>query len=490
MMFEGNLSWRNAKRKNQVENNSLAARSGRILKLLNEAAELLTDEEYDGAYDVLQKVLRNRPNDIDALQMIGHIYDIWGDRVEAWKIAVKLLEIDRNNPTSWFNSSITMMNNALIFNAKYCLDYLESHWPDAFDTSSMRQPIIELYNRFFEGFEDLADGYDSQPNRDVETAGMYYLSDQDKKAFDLINKAAPLVPNLPLMRNDIAVTYAVMGNYEDAIRVGYQVLDDFPNHIITMASLIDYLILFGRREETPELFERMEEQVKIQELNPMAYTKIMSTYAHLADDDRICNFFDNAEENKTQNSQFHHLAAVSFAKRGDEEKARRLWSEALEFDNYSNEIILDNLQDLSLPKHKRTGPYPFELDRLFHSEWLLKVAKAYRTDPDMRNGRESVQAVCNELPMIEKQLPFLIERGGKDGLGFALDVSACLDNTSYLTDFIFGKHGSDMERKHALNMAVFMGILPNEAHTIFVEDRQQEVEPLYFDITFDPFRLK
>ncbi len=99
------------------------------------------------------------------------------------------------------------------------------------------------------------------------------------------------------------------------------------------------------------------------------------------------------------NGAAQHLAAVSYARLGNQKEALRLWKEARRHAP-SLDIIRQNMTDAKRPVGERNGAWPFAINQWFAHMWVERLERAFAVG--MKRGdlaaKREVEKVLKSVP--------------------------------------------------------------------------------------------
>lgn len=182
--------------------------SGKSLDLLSLAYQAFNDGKVDMALNYYEKVLKGRPNNIDALFGAATCEQIKGDNKSAASLYLKILSIEPRNPDA--------TNNLMVILADTDLDLAIKTLKDI-DRSGSADPILF-----------------AQLGSLIARTGQY------SKALRCLKIAANKVPNDPLIMYNIAAVYDAMGNKKMALYFYRMVVENMASsdkNVISVAHL-------------------------------------------------------------------------------------------------------------------------------------------------------------------------------------------------------------------------------------------------------------
>jgi tetratricopeptide (TPR) repeat protein len=297
----------------------------------------------------------------------------------------------------------------------------------------------------------------------------------------LSQRAAERLPDIAAPRNNLAQSYALEGDLDEALRVGQETVERFPNNLHARCNLIEFLFRTGKHAEAEALAAPLRGTLPERGDD---WRKLIEMFSYLGDNAAILDQYRLYQDKYGQKEPIDphtlHLVAVALARSGDEKQARRLWKQALN-DMPGLQTARDNLADLDQKPGKRHGAWAFPFQHWVPSKWierLLKIALRRGEGVFQREARKTVA----ELPELQAALPILLERGDPPGREFALQIASVVPFEG-LRDFVLSPYGTDDDRMRASQFAVEYGLLPRgQPLPMYQGGKQQELLLLNYEI--------
>lgn len=458
----------------------------KILNQFDEADDLIAEGEFEQAAEIIKKVLAKRPRDVMGWNMLGLVYQEMGDIVSLWEVSQKLLELDSKQGYVWFNASTIALVNQLIFSAQYYTDYYLAHFPDgefaddARETKTMVDSVVETV------LAESPEAVQLTPEDRVEQEriSMLYMLGYSREGRKIAEALLARYPNLASPRNNISLAMALDGDLDGAIRLTREVLAQEPDNLHALGNLVQYLVRIGQRDEAQTVMARLRTQ-------PIAGVdralKVIEALTYFGDDAAVIDTYTAFAKGKKLEDIpdiILHLAAVAYAHKGNDKQARKLWEAALNQDP-DDMLVLHNLSNLRLPAHERYAAWPFSLSQWVprsFAEAIRKVAHPSRSEETLR---ATVKQIANDNPVLRTSIPILFERGGPDGVRFAIGLAAHLEMPE-LVEFATGKVGPDSERIEAFNFAAQAELIPpKQKQRMWLKGEWTELQPIVFEISYE-----
>lgn len=449
---------------------------------LDRAYALIGKKQWEEATELLNDFLRKKPNDLDALNLLGMVYQEQRDFRRLWDVTHRLLDLQPDQPYIWANATQVAMANNLPFSARYYVGHFLSTWPDHEQAPDLRkaQQEIEAVCAEIEATDDVAAGAATEDLIAFEMAQMLLSLGRYQEGRAISQQAIQKLPHLAAPLNNLSLSYALEGEFDEAIQIARQVLEQHPDNIHALSNLTQFLVRAGQREEAKRTASRLLEQTPT---DGVGWTKQIEAFAYLGDDATVCELYDRPDRSGVaQNTPpfLYHLAAVSFARQGSPDRARQLWQKTLKLDRHF-QPAQENLDDLKKPVGERHGAWPFALPQWVPVAWIERVASVVMKHNEAAIRRD-LKRLLQENPALNAVIPILLERGDPQGREFALHLAEWTGSPA-LREFALGQHGPDQLRLRAANIAVDSGLLPRgQSVPLYMKGEQQEMMLLAYEI--------
>lgn len=144
-------------------------------------------------------------------------------------------------------------------------------------------------------------------------------------------EAARLVRNWAPPRNNLALAYFALGQWDEAIATEREVLERIDDqNVHALANLVRFLSAAGKRDEARTYLVRLEQ---IKPADPDSYIKMAEAYAALEEDRGVYNVLKKAQRAGVElNATMLHILGTASANLGKEREALIHWREALLLD--------------------------------------------------------------------------------------------------------------------------------------------------------------
>ena len=302
-----------------------------------------------------------------------------------------------------------------------------------------------------------------------------------------------LAPGFTPARNNLATTLFRLGKYEEALHHLRQVREQQPKDGFSLAFLARYTRMLGHDEEANAY---MDQLLKFRPmLGDGAFAKL-ETLAIFGTEEQILQAFEEVQEFEDEIlpvflSRAYHYAAATYARLGDERKARRLWEEALDIDEH-NYLAEQNLEDLELPPHERHAPWYFNPELLLPGMEPGEMILAAMLGVSLAREEEEIislfRSLLDEYPYLPNILSTLLERGDELARFVALVAGIALgtpEAMQTLYNAATDRWGSDQFRLSVLNV-LWPDWLPRDRPlTVYLMGKREEFDLPDIKVTLD-----
>lgn len=300
-------------------------------------------------------------------------------------------------------------------------------------------------------------------------------------------------PDLISVRNNLTILYAMEGRLDEALAEADQVLSQQPGNLHALGNKARVLCLSGRTEEARALAARLLQTAatSLEEARKQA-----ETLSLLGDDEGVIRLYESpGPAGAADDPILCHFAAVAYARKGREQRARHLWQRARPSPWITT--VNENVQDLSQPPGAQSGAWAFSL-RQWISRSVLEdlVAAIERAGEGGGPGAEQAQRQAARdflarRPALRGLLPILLDRGDPLGRELALrlcEMAGTAECLEALRVFAFGQQGPEELRMKAAMALVDAGAVPAEPVRLWIGGQWQEIMPLRVQIYSEPTR--
>jgi tetratricopeptide (TPR) repeat protein len=454
---------------------------------LGKAQRLFEQERWEEAARELDRFTRRYPDNVEAWTLLAEVYAGMDNLARLWEVATeRLVVLQPDVPQHWINATYVCVANNLPFSARHHVNHFLDTWPDHDQVSEMR----ELQTKIEMHCADVIAEYEIDPAQKpedlmlFEQAQMLLSAGNHKRARQVSEEATRRLPGVAAPLNNLSLACAMEGQFDQAADLARQVLERFPDNIHALSNLTHFLVRVGRRDEARQVAGVLRQQVPD---DGVKWLKQIEAFAYLGDDPTVVELYQQLEAAgfppDTPRAMACHLAAVAFARQGDEKRARDLWKAALR-DDRSFSPARGNLDDLKLPPGERHGAWPYSFAHWIPQEWVEELLDLTRGTRSEVSTKRKVQQLLEDRPDIKAIIPILLERGDPPGRQFALILAKQADLLDELHTFALSANGPDQSRLDAGQYLVEAGILPRgKPILLYARGEQQEILLLSYEIT-------
>jgi len=446
-------------------------------------------QEWDQAARILADVVQRQPSNVDAWMMLGDAYEKLGDKLHLLGVVETLTRLQPDEPDSWSDLAMLSLVNEFPFSALHHAEHFLARWPNQEYADEVRtvQTIAETITEEILVHGNVTRGATRDDMIVFEQVQIALGQGDYKRAEQLALEVMQRLPQSVSPLNNLALAYLLQGRFEEAAKVARQALERKPGNIHALSHLVQLLFRMGQREEAQSVTRELRTQPLVTGVH---FAKVLEALATMGDDAAVMEVYEQYERSpivkETALPMIYHLAAVSYARWGDPQRAKTLWRRALKVAPHF-ELAQANLEDLHKPVAQRSGAWPYTLDHWFPHEWSTDLSRHLaRAGSNQAAGEKAIKRFMLDRPYIEEILPMLLERGDPAGRQFALIMTRAAGLPA-LRDFALGQYGTDQERMDAAMRASELGLLPRGTGVpIFVRGQQQDLLLLGYEITAEP----
>jgi len=446
---------------------------------LQYAATLMQTNRREEAYEILLPILDKHPYDIPTLQMTNDLSFEVDDAVMAWITSFRLTELLPDESIGFMNAVIAASQLAMPFTVVHYADLYLQRWGNKPDANDVRH-LKTTFEKVCEEIRKHDPENTARPNAEmslIEYSSMLVSLGEVEEGRKLCEKAIEIMPDVAAPYNNLALSYATEGNLTEALRIGQQTYERFPNNVQSRCNLAQYLARTGQQAQARELIASLFQTLPTQgEL----LAKLIETLSYLGDDAEIVSIYKRKVTGKLESTLpiIRHLIAVALARTGDRKTAEKLWKAALK-DDPDLLIAEDNLADLKNRVGKQNGAWAFPFTHWFPTAWIEKIAdfgENIHSDQAIRRG---IERIIHSTVGMETALPIILERGDPYGREFVIRLSQIYPVPG-LAEFVQSANGTDEDRALASEAAVNHELLPRGT-PVKVYERGKQIELLFLN---------
>ncbi|MFN0055603.1 MAG: tetratricopeptide repeat protein [Planctomycetales bacterium] len=457
---------------------------------LAEASQLVNDERWDEARDLLEEFWNENPNSLEALHLLQVVYHKLQIYSSYCHVSRKLVEFEPDSPP--LNLALATGYHLAGMSALAIREFRKyvRRWPNDAMAERVRQmiarlePILQGYAEGFPGSKDeLLELYSM-----LEEAQQCLVWGDDAEACALCEQIRARSRKFLPAQNTLSRAYFSLGRFEESLEVSRGVLADHPDNFHAVANLVASLFLLGRFDESQMYAERLK---AIDSPRADLRPKQMEALAYLGDDEGTLRVFASAEQSELENicpdhrSLMYHLAAVASARQGQEDQARRYWNKALKF-NPGLVMARENLADIQKPPEERHGPYPYSFEQWIRVQTLRAISDARPRSGSTDEERSAIRRVLPELAGVLPLIPVLLDRGDPLAREFAIQMAQSVgtpETVEALRVFCQSQRGTDKQRMQVAQALRRQGVLSAEPLRMWSQGNWETLLVLGFEIS-------
>lgn len=462
-------------------------------KKLNRVAIHVANDDLDAACNVLVTLSQQYPQETRVWQHLADISYDSGNLQLYQQACEQLFAMTPNGTCAYALGSAYLANFYPLlalktFRQALVLDPDHDLANDVRKTIKTLEPIeqVALDSLGFKGAErvDMAI---------LQERSQAYLAQGDyAKSREAEERVLEVCPDFIPAHNNLSLVSWQEANVGGAIAKAHFVLEQEPENIHALSNLIHFLVLSGD-EETASGYR---EQLKASHAKAWdGWTKKAEGLSYLGDDSGVVELWQQAQNEKVDDSPtsalFYHLAAVAFARIGEEKQAIKVWKKALAR-NPNLTIAQENLKDIRQSVSQRHGAWPFPWE-----QWLMpasieqfrQVLSASKKIKQPGKISARIRTFLDGHPDVGIIIPRIMERGGPSGQEIFLGIAEQL-KTSQLLEmskaFALSQNGTDRMRNRAVNLAVEAKLLPKEKVTLWLRGEWREIMLMAYTFHDEP----
>jgi tetratricopeptide (TPR) repeat protein len=290
------------------------------LSQLRRANSLVVEKQFSAAKTLLQSLNQTYPHDREVLVMMVNVCLDMDDMIGYGKACAQLGQVDPNNAEAAYGLAGAYIANGHPLLAIQALRTAVEKFPNYEKAAQTHQTIAELQPRADEMLAGMnLEGEDGLKSALLHEQGQVYMTQGDLDLAEQAEKAAlQLRPELISAQNNLSLISWQQGNFDQAIAIAHQVLDQESDNIHALSNLIHFYYLKGEFELAVPLSERLKtSQGKAWD----GWTKKAEGLSFLRDDAGVLEIFAAAQaagevDDASTSPLFLHLVAVALARLG------------------------------------------------------------------------------------------------------------------------------------------------------------------------------
>jgi tetratricopeptide (TPR) repeat protein len=337
-----------------------------LLSGLDEAEQLLEEDELDNAVEVLKELAKRYPRRWEVLHLLREAHlrqeDMWSYQTTCQR----LIDLDSQDADSWYALGGAALENGQLALAHHAFSHFLSRWPDHRHADGATRTVrSELADYLQTQLADL-----KVP--DAEAFELLVLHDkinlhlhlgEDEPVISLAGQLLARCPTFAPALNNRSLAHFRFGNYQLAVADARLVLEFDPANFHALGNLARFLYLSGEFEEARAVADRLK---TVESDSPDLFTKQAEAFSYLGDWTAVLDVLHRAETSQAaakgaNMGMLYHVAGVAAAELGQLDTARKHWKRAVKLDSVA-EWAQDNLNDLKQPPGQQNGPWAFPMN--------------------------------------------------------------------------------------------------------------------------------
>mgnify|MGYP005841494323 CR=1 FL=1 len=457
-----------------------------------QVALLIAEKQYAEALAIAGQLAREHPDDPDAVALLATAASGAGELVTALLAADRLSELSPDDPEVHLIRATSLAGQgfaALALRAFTEVTQRFAGTPQAADAWKSASMLTEFLRRFMPEAglrmpEDL-------PLIEADEQSQICLSRGDSAGcLAAVGRAMALRPGYAPARNIASDAHFAAGNTSAAIAEARGVLADDPGNVQAASNLTRFLLLSGDPAGAAEAGTRLR---SLTPRRPNDYLRVAEALAFLGDDEGVLAVCPTgsrrtADWSPIMRAVLCHLAAVASSRLGNEDRARKLWREALRH-NPACLLAERNLADSLAPAGRRNGAWSHSFQEWIPNSVLREIAAGAPPGADGGRLSEAIRKVAARRPELAALVPALLDRGDSDSRKFATMVAGALATPELhaaLRSFAMGVRGSDDNRLEAAEVLTAARVIEPGEHEMHLEGRPCKTLLLGFNVTSEP----
>ena len=280
-------------------------------------------------------------------------------------------------------------------------------------------------------------------------------------------EAARLVRNWTPPRNNLALAYFALGQWDEAIAAETEVLehiDDQNTH--ALGNMVRFLTASGNTDEARLYLTRLEQA---EATDPDDYIKIAEAYATLEEDSKVYATLKRAwgEEAELNASMLRFLGTAA-ANLGKDQEALVYWTEALQLDPASFRI--QNFLDALRQGIKKSAPayrFPYFSGQNMVSEQAFEdfINRLGSLRMSEEKTEQEMRSFGEKYPYVADIFSDLLWYGGENEQASSIETLRMLGSeraVAALQAFALSQVGNEDQRIMALNVLLDLGVFSED----------------------------
>lgn len=415
--------------------------SHKIADRLDEAYDLIRNDRYDEATEVLLK-LDSRGNYANVVEALVFLYQTTGNHRACCEAAERLTKLRPQDPEARliYAQEAMCCGWATIALANY-QQFIEC-WPDHPFVSKAKNALEILVPETQQRMKNL-----QFPQENAFQSCFLHEQSlallQNGRFEECVAKCQELLvlaPHSPQARNNLALAYFQSGRVKEAVDTADETLRNQPDNHFAKATLAKLYFLTGCNTEAQKLADQIVNDPPTA-AHQDALVNAMETLAFLGRDEDVIRLAELADveimDDQSEAALLHYLAYAQ-CRLNDKSAAKASWKRCLKVSPHLQEARL-NLDDLNAGAG--------------HAPWAAPLTKWVPKEIITATAKRGSSKILAGNPYLTSLIPALLDRGDPVGREFAMRLAMADRSKSMLEalkNFALGSRGSDALRFEAL----------------------------------------
>jgi tetratricopeptide (TPR) repeat protein len=421
------------------------------------------------AIAILENLVERHPRDLGCHTLLGSIYGDMGYLLEAIYHLEAAARLSRRDPEV-----------LLLLGAAYGAYFLPAHTLLTLREClrhELNEETVEQVQAMMENSTEkiglVAEAHGISPRKMEHAAYLMESGRLANERGDLTEgvkaskEAARLVQNWAPPRNNLALSYFALGQWDEAIAAEEEVLERIDDqNVHALANLVRFLTASGKRDEARAYLTRLEQ---VESTDPDTYIKMAEAYAVLEQDQKVYTLLKKAQSEGTGlNAILLHFLGAASANLGKEREALAHWREALRLD--PNAFRLTDYIDFVRQGVKKSAPdyrFPYlpaqnMIPRRAFEDFVEGLGVSGMSDERMEREARSFG---EQYPYTADLLSDMLWYGDQDEQERAIGILRMLANeraVATLQAFALSQVGDDDPRVSATLALIDLGVFSED----------------------------
>lgn len=463
--------------------------SPRLLAALQQADRFIAKHQYEEAGALLTPLVEQHPRSRPLLMALLEIHQ----GLQQWHTFAyyceQLLPLERGADRADTLNNLIFAYTQLAYPALVwqTAQELVRQYPDHREVENYKRLIQTTEVFLQEQATGLPISVALSPNEEMEVlilydrVRFYTESDQAEKAIAAAEALLAMTPDFIPVLNNLSLAHFTAGHTDQAISVAQRVLALAPDNYHALSNLTRYTFLTAQFDAAHAYAARLQQLTN--DYSDLEL-KQAEALAFLGDDEGVRDAYRRAKKRTADLSPFLlHLAAVAYYRLGDEQKAWRLWQEAVK-QQPPLSLAQENLADQRRPVGERDAPWYWSMFYWFPGSFNRSL-KQIISDPIKVKNETALQKAFSGLldnhPFLTELFPHILERSDRMTRQMVITLIRIVKRpelVNILVDFALGRYGPDDLRMDAIQFVSdkYPELLPEDRRvTMWIKGKQREL---------------